>query len=341
MKSIKILAGLLASVTILASSVSAQLFSEGFDSNAADVTINVQSADTGVSFVDYSNLSRGASTFNIPEAPRMVAGSAATSGILLEANLVDGSAAAVNVLAGATPLNLSGSYRVSFDAYLSLNNNPFPSGSTEQLVWGVGDDNTPPVLGRNTRASGVGTFGWLAGENGYGTEDAAIFENSTELFDLGDTQGPQILWPNGENEPFDAAFPCNADGTPSTPDATPPNGAPMNDWVQVDIDVRDNGDGTSNVGVFFNFVEFFNANVANASVTGAALLGYEDPFGSSVNSDPDNTFGLFDNFVITANPTGAPMGTIPEPTNCVIPEPSTGLLCLFSLIAALGMRPRR
>ena len=40
-------------------------------------------------------------------------------------------------------------------------------------------------------------------ENGYGTEDAAIFENGTELNDLGDTQ-------LGEDAPFNEAFDSNA-----------------------------------------------------------------------------------------------------------------------------------
>lgn len=307
-------------------------YSEGFDSAAADIKIN-QEADTAVSFVDYGNFTRGGSTFMIPEAPRQVAGSAATSGLVLEANLTAGAAAGINVLAGATPVNFSGDYRLSYDVWLNENNMPFPSGSTEALLWGVGNDDMPPIESGANRGSGaIGTYGWLNNENGGATEDAAINENDAELADLGDTQ-------TFENVPFDAAFPCNADGTPSTPDADPPNGAPMLDWVQVDIDVRDNGDGTSNVGVYFNFVEFFSENVANASVNGFAMLGYEDRFGS-VNSDPDNTFGLFDNFTVSPNPMGPPTGTIPDPTGCIIPEPSGGLILLMGLAVSTLFRRR-
>lgn len=314
----------------IASQSFAQLYSEAFDSSAADITFNAQ-PDTAASFVNYGNFTRGSSTFSIPESPRMIAGSADTSGILLEANLVNGAGQAINVLAGATPLTLSGSYRVSYDVWLNLNNDPTPSGSTEQLLWGVGNNNLV-VEGRNTRNNGVdGTWGWLASENGYGTEDTAIFEDGTELADLGDTQ-------TFEDLPFNTAFPCNFDGTPSNvalPD--PPNGAAANDWVQVDIDVTDNGDGTSDVTTYFNFVEFFSQTVATDSTVGSAMLGYEDPFGS-VNDQPESTFGLFDNFTISENPVGVPTGTIPVPTNCVVPEPGGAVLMLIGLMGLVARR---
>ncbi len=300
----------------------AQLFSESFDSAAANVKVNAQS-DTAFDFVDYS-------AFGIPEAPRSTSGSA-TSGIKLEGNLSVGSAAGVNVLAGSTPIAFSGNYRVSFDSWQNLNINPFPGGSTEQLLWGVGSDDANVIEARNTRNDGTaGTWGWLAGENGYGTEDTAIFENGVELADLGDTQ-------TFEDVNFNLAFPCHADGNPTTGDAEPPNGAPINDWVQVDIDVLDNGDGTSNVAVYYNFVEFFSETVDTASASGFALLGYEDPFGS-VNSDPANTFGIFDNFVVTADPSGVPTGVIPHPNGCAVPEPDSGLISLLGLIGFLAIR---
>lgn len=299
-----------------------QLFSETFDDASADVKINAQ-ADTAAEFVDYS-------TLGIPEAPRTVSG-AATSGVKLQGNISAGTASGVNVVAGASPVAFSGNYRVSFDSWQNLNNNPFPSGSTEQLLWGIGTDDADVIEARNTRNSGaMGTWGWLAGENGYGTEDTAIFENGVELADLGDTQ-------TFEDTNFNLAFPCHADGNPTDGSAEPPNGAPINDWVQVDIDVLDNGDGTSNVAVYFNFVEFFSETVDSASASGFAMLGYEDPFGS-VNSDPENSFGLYDNFVVTADPSGVPTGTIPLPTGCAVPEPATGLLSLCGLIGLLAAR---
>ena len=147
----------------------------------------------------------------------------------------------------------------------------------------------------------MGTWGWLAGENGYGTEDAAIFENGTELADLGDTQ-------LGEDAPFNAAF-----DMPVTPGA--PNNAAANQWVEVDILVVG-----GNVSVNFNGVEFFNQD--SAATDGFAMLGYEDPFGS-ITSAPDGMFGLFDNFVVKE-----------------VPEPASAGLLLFGLFGLVARRRR-
>ncbi len=291
---------------------------ESFDSAAADVTIMSQ-ADTSHAFIDYS-------TLGLPEAPRSQAGDSPTRGIQMEANLMNGAGAAVNVIAGATPISMSGNYRASFDAYLSFGGT---TGTTELLLWGVGTDNAPPVESRNQISVGtVGTWGWIAGENGFGTEDAAFMENATELADLGDTQ---LL----EDGPFNAAFLCDANNEPTDalPDA--PNGAPVFEWVQVDVDVLDNGDGTSNVTTYFNFVPFFTQSVATASATGFAMLGYEDPFGS-INDAPELTWGVFDNFSLTQDPVGVPTGVIPTP-GCV-PEPSAAVLCLLGLAGLLRRR---
>ena len=240
----------------------------------------------------------------------------------------DGTAAGVNVLAGAAPINFSGAYNISFDAWLSISTEqptpdvtPFPTnGSTEQLLWGVGTDDVDPIEARNTRNSGtMGTWGWLATENGYGTEDAAIFEDGTELADLGDTQ-------LGEEIPFNAAF-----DMPASPGA--PNNAPANSWVRVDVNVIG-----GNVQVLYNGVEFFNE--PSAATSGFAMLGYEDPFGSVALYDPtaananpnfpdpfpaeDYQWALFDNFTVTQ-----------------IPEPTAGILYLLGMSLGLLARRRR
>lgn len=284
----------------LVPSISLAQFADGLSDSSADVKIN-QQADTDVAFVDYGSL------LGIPEAPRQVAGSAATSGVLMQANLTVGSPGAINMLAGATPINFSGNYRLSYDVFMSFGGY---NGTTEQLLWGVGNDDGGVIEGRNTALdpppnnNTAGTWGWLSGENGYSTEDATIFETNIELADLGDTQ-------TGEDAPFNAAFPCSSDGYPITGSA--PNGAAVFDWVQVDIDVVDLGDGGSEVKVYYNFVEFFSEQVSNSSVNGFAMIGYEDPF-SSLNDDPTNTYGVLDNFVVTLDPVGAPTGTLPRPS---------------------------
>ncbi|MFT4840728.1 MAG: hypothetical protein ACI8UD_003429 [Planctomycetota bacterium] len=255
-------------------------FAEPFDSQAlADVTLLSQ-PDTIVTFVDYSNMTIGAASFALPEAPRPIAGSLPTRGVLIQGNLTASVGAGVNILAGATPIAFSGRYRLSFDVWMNVPL-PLPSGSTEQFLWGVGVDGLGPIEARNNRGTGTnGIWGWLCGDNDYGTEDAAINLGDIELADLGDLQP-------GENVPFNEAFDSNSLGGT--------NGNAANRWARVDIDV--DAAGTS---VFFNGVEFFND--PNIPVSGFAMIGYEDPFGS-LGSAPDEQWGLLDNFRVTL-PTG-------------------------------------
>lgn len=265
-------------------------FSETFDSQAtADVSI-VAESDTSVTFVDYSNMTVGATNWSIPEAPRRIGGSAPTRGVLVQCNTSQGAGTGCNIFAGLTPLTFSGRYRLSFDAWINVPV-PVPSGGTEQLLWGCGVDNILPIEARNNRGTGTaGIYGWLAGENGYGTEDACINDGDFELADLGDLV-------SGESAPFNAAFDSNAVGGP--------NGCAANTWVRVDIDCDANG-----TRVFFNGVEFFN-EVTGIAQPGHVMIGYEDPFGS-ISGSPDGQWGLLDNFRVST-PTGC--GTIGSSAN--------------------------
>lgn len=162
---------LLTSITaLIATGALRAQFAEGFDSQAtANVTIQAE-PDTNVMFVDYSNMTVGAASFAIPEAPRRLAGSLATRGVLLQANLATAVTSAVNILAGSTPIAFAGRYRVSFDAWVNVPT-PVPTGSTEQLLWGVSVDGVAPIECRHNLALGAaGVYGWLAGENGYSAE---------------------------------------------------------------------------------------------------------------------------------------------------------------------------
>lgn len=201
------------------------------------------------------------------------------------------------------------------------------------MIWVVGNDNAGVVESRVERANGtVGTWGWITGENGFGFEDASVWENGGNLQTLGDTQ-------LGQDVPFNAAFRTDATGACADDLAAAPNGATAFEWVQVDIDVKDNGDGTSNVKTYYNFVEFFNHDVATASTAGFVGFGYEDPFGS-VNDAPAETFGLFDNLTISTGHSDAPMGTVPDPLGCAVPEPSSSLMIVFGMIGLLAIRRR-
>lgn len=263
-------------VVLVAPSLRAQ-FAEPFDSQAtADIT-EVSDLDTTVTYVDYSNMTVGASTFSIPEAPRRIPGSAPTRGVLIQCN-TQGFATGTNLLAGANnPLVFSGRYRLSFDAWINVPI-PVPSGGTEQLLWGVGVDNIAPIEARHNRGAGTaGIYGWICGENGYGTEDACINDGDLELADLGDLV-------SGESAPFNAAFDSNPFGGP--------NGCAGNSWVRVDIDQDTNG-----TRVYFNGVEFFN-EPSGVALPGHAMIGYEDPFGS-ISGSPDAQWGLLDNFRVS------------------------------------------
>lgn len=264
---------------VAAGALSAQgNFAEGFDSQAtANVTVQTD-PDTAVTFVDYSNMTIGATAFSIPEAPRRLPGSAPTRGVVMQANITLGAAAAVNVLAGATPIQFAGRYRLSYDCWQNVPV-PLPGGSTEQLVYGVGCDGLAPLECRRNRALGaVGVFGWLAGENGYASEDAAIWEGPTVMDSFGDLQAGRAVY---FNDAFDA---------PVVSTAT--NNAPANQWVRVDVDV----DGNT-VRVYYNGVLFHNVTTAVAP-SGFALIGYEDAF-NSLGTNPDAQWGLFDNFRVT------------------------------------------
>ncbi|MFO1078225.1 MAG: hypothetical protein U1E73_10945 [Planctomycetota bacterium] len=249
-------------------------FLEGFDSQAsANVTV-LSEPDTAVMFVDYSNMTIGTTSFTIPEAPRRIPGSAATRGVLIQANLTAALPAAVNILAGTTPIPFSGRYRVSFDCWINVPV-PLPGGSTEQLLWAVSSDGLTPNECRHNLATGaLGVYGWLAGENGYATEDAVIAEGPLRLDRLGD----QIA---GQEHFFDDAF--------DEAILTAVHNTPANHWTRVDIDV----DGTT-VRVYYNGIQFHNVTAA-IPPAGFAMIGYEDPFGS-LGTQPDAQWGLFDNF---------------------------------------------
>jgi len=288
---------LASTATLLASGALRAQFAEGFDSQAtADVTIQVEN-DSTFMFVDYSNMTIGAASFSVAEAPRKIPGTAPTRGVLLQANLTAGLTNAVNILAGATPITFSGRQRLSFDCWQNVAV-PLPAGSTEQMLWGLGTDGATPLEARHNRnAVTMGVWGWLAGENGYGTEDAAIFLDGTELADLGD----QVA---GEGVFFDEAF--------DQPVASALHNTPANQWVRVDIDVDANG-----VRVYFNGIEFFN-QPGLAPAPGFAMIGFEDPF-NSLGSNPDAQWALFDNFRVCT-----PTGACPIPGSATIQGTATG-----------------
>ncbi len=277
-------------IALSASTASAQFFTDGLD-DLSSWTVATQT-DATAAIVDYSSL-------GIPEAPNMVGGSGATTGVRFDANLSAGSGQAANLIGAITNGNADlalSTYEVQFDMWINVGV-PIPAGGTEQGLWGIARTTTNP-LGRNNRAAdGDGIWGWIAGENGYGTEDAAFFDGTTELADLGDTQP-------GEDVPFNAAFTSNFGSAD----------APANSWVTVKISVN-NGE----VITSFNDVIFFRES--GLVTSGDVMVGYEDPFGS-LSGDPTNQFGIIDNVIIDDRV------TIPEPTSLMLL--SLGGLAMFA-----------
>ena len=258
------------------------LYTEAFDSEAtANVVVN-KDTDTVVRYLDYSSFTVGDQTFSISEAPNKLDGSALTSGVFLQTNLADGAPAAVNFLAasspGGEPISVSGTYRLTFDCFISVHD-PVPEGGTEQILWGVGTG-AGPLYSRATRAkdSLSGMWGWLAGENGYGTSDTSIFNATEEVERKADGAPPEStdLW--------NAAFSTEIGGQV--------NKVPALAWTEVTIDVF-----SDVVRVLFNGELFHEAPITEADTTGTPLVGYGDPFGS-ISAEQNFQWCLIDNIAV-------------------------------------------
>ncbi len=261
-------------LTLTAASQAQTLFSNGAES-LNDFSVITQSADNSAIVVDYSAFNEAGGFWSLPEAPRQIAGSSNSMGILMRANF-DSVAAATgqNLVLGGTPLEITAAqYTLSFDMFMKAPDPATVAGSTEQSIWGVGRANSTSYIGRNTRTTnGSGTWGWAAGEGGYGTEDFAAYQGTT-LFGNKQNTGAEAQ----------AAFA-----------GYEWSGAPSGDWVTVDV-VVDNG----NVQVFYNSVLFWD--ISNAQTSGFAMVGYEDSF-NSISAEPQNTWMVIDNVTLEAVP---------------------------------------
>lgn len=169
------------------------LFSDGFDASiplASKWTI-AQQPDTSATVANY---------VGIPEAPHSgLVGGPATQGALFRANDSAGAPAAINLISKAA--FDATRYALQFDLYTSSGAAALANGNgTHVAIWGVGRTNAAAVGYSNRTTAGNGLWGWLANDNGIGSEDAAVFQGTTELVDIGDTVDP------GAGDLFDAAF---------------------------------------------------------------------------------------------------------------------------------------
>jgi hypothetical protein len=282
------------------STLAADLFTESFDAQETARVKQTIGAGMTATFVDYSNMTVGATAHAIAEAPRQIGGSTATRGILLKTNYTSATERAINLVAldavAGNPMSFADNYRLKFDMYLRLSpdvstglvNGIPPSatypGTTEQMLWGVGYNNalTTPMSRsfRSTRGSGM--WGWLSTDGGHGSTiggDASLYSGVTLV--------------SGRNLPTDnAVFFTPAFGA----DATPQPDSAANQWVQVDITVLG-----GQVTAFYKASGRTGAKLfenASGSVSGGVMVGYEDPFTGSTSFDPDDQWMLLDNMVV-------------------------------------------
>lgn len=280
-----------------------------YSSNAESLGdfIVTATSDTTVNVVDYSNYTAFSVPQSLPEAPNSAPGDAATTGIGITANQLAGATNGVNLFpstTGLTPDAFTGIYTLQFDFWINVDPTIIPvsgSGSTEQLVYGVGRSDTD-FLGRSTRfVNNEGVFGYATSDGGFGTEDYTLRGPDGNILDVF----------GNDVEPALSKFP---DG--------PLAGAAGNAWHTASI-VVDSVNGS--IDVYYDGTLFHSVTgLAALDLSGGVFVGYEDSF-ASLSINPDEQFGVIDNVFVFAG-------------EVLIPEPaSLGLLGM----AGLGLMRRR
>ncbi|MEN1679301.1 MAG: PEP-CTERM sorting domain-containing protein [Planctomycetota bacterium] len=249
----------------------------------------------------------------IPEAPNNLGGTA-TTGVKLEANIVDPGAAA-----GFTiyPIgqSFSGEYQLRFDAWMNYDLdtrlNGGAAGTTEFIGGGIGYDSTTPDIG-------VGAQLIATGEGGSGS-DWRAFADGTFLANEDMVAGSR----NG-------FVPYYADFLPGVPAPagqfqleTGPGvaGSPGFQWITFEINTAN---GKSRMLIEKPGGDQLIITNIDLPYTSDGNIGiyYADLF-SSVTTSPFYTFGIVDNVVVTQ-----------------IPEPTTAGLAAITL-AGVAARRRR
>jgi Concanavalin A-like lectin/glucanases superfamily len=276
-----------------------ELFSEDFDAEIESKIGTNNGIDVFVEYVNYSDMTVGSTPHNIPEAPRRIPGSLDTRGVLMRVNYAGVATERIANLvalddAGGSRVTFTDNYRLKFDFYLRLSPNvtlgengfPTDTGTTEQVLWGVGYAATQP-MGRGWRTGrGNGMWGWVSVEGGHGATfgaDAALYSGPTLIggrnMDLVNSTADVSAY-------FAPAFGA---------DASPVPNCPANQWVEATISVRAGQVTVEYMAVGRTITKFFE-NVSGP-VAGGIMVGYEDSF-NSVSFDPDNQWLLVDNMVV-------------------------------------------
>ena len=242
------------------------------------------------------------SELGIPSAPN----GDGTTGVRLAANVTGDDPGGGSAIAISPGLDVSGQYQVQFDFWLNYHAN----GSTEEGGGAIGFDATGGPLAGN---------GLLVNTDGDSGTDYKIFNPDGNLgLDSGVYTLSSLNAQDPGNTDIQSAFPSQTAPEAQGTGYTNPDGTFAFAWHTMTIDV-DTTAQTAN----FSVDGFDFGTLSGGDYSGDIALLFTDPF-NSVAGDADLAFGVFDNVSVTQ-----------------IPEPSSHLLLLLSVLPAMMLRRRR
>ena len=277
----------------LSSGVQAALFSDNFDvDSSANWNINTSSFDTSATFAfDYSSI-------GVPSSPN---GGGTTVGLRLAANIIDPTGSEALTLSPAGK-SFSGKYQLKFDMWINANG-PFPGGGngpTEFLTAGIGYDDITVNQGGTS-----GSGGWFSvtGEGGSIRDYRAYKDGAVQFVE----SGQYFPTTNNASDPYFAGF-GGIDVATAVPTQTTIHpsqtgitsiGSGGFAWYEVTITV----DGTTALWAIdgLPIAELNPALGSGFPLIGNISIGYADIF-SSVSDNPEVSFGLIDNLVVSQTP---------------------------------------
>jgi hypothetical protein len=255
----------------------------------------------------------------IASAPNSTGGT--TRGVKFEANMISGTAAAINI--SPVGQSFSGDYRLRFDMWINANG-PFPlggNGSTEHLTAGIGTAGNKIQWTNTATADGY----WFAvdGEGQAADAPTGAFLSDYEAFS-GTTRHA------AESGVFASGTASNARGNGNSYYAgTFPGGQTAPALQQSSYAQQTGGLAVGTAGMAWrdviisktgNTVEWFINGLKIATISGASFtannifVGYWDGF-NSISDNAALSFGLVDNVRVERYVTNAPPFLTSQPAN--------------------------
>ncbi|MFH1745644.1 MAG: PEP-CTERM sorting domain-containing protein [Planctomycetota bacterium] len=233
-------------------------------------------------------------TMGIPASP-----GGSTTGLKMEANITAGAAAYVWAV---TEQRFVGQYAVEFDMWINANG-PFPgggTGSTEFIGGGIG--RADPLWAMN------GGSLIITGEGGSSTDYRLYKNTGLQYPESGQYDAGNVTGANNNSHPYYADYFPGQAAPQYQQDNYPQQTGTLYDgtigfaWRHMVITV-DSAAGTANFAVDGLSIGTLDANIGSPfELAGRAQLIYADLF-TSVSDNAALSFGVFDNFVITPEPT--------------------------------------